>query len=100
MIARLKALAALAVVLAGTALPATASAQRRYSRDYRSRIDTTMAFDKNGIVNVNAGNGDVIITGGTGNTLRVRATSDDDDIRLDVGRQDDRAAGHRVEQRP
>jgi DUF4097 and DUF4098 domain-containing protein YvlB len=85
MIARLKALAAVAVVLAGMALPATASAQR-YSRDYRSRIDTTMAFDRNGIVNVNAGNGDVIITGGTGNTLRVRATSDDDDIRLDAGR--------------
>jgi DUF4097 and DUF4098 domain-containing protein YvlB len=91
MVERVKYLAALALVAAGIAVTATtASAQRRgrtsYSRDYRSRIDTTIAFDKNGIVSVNAGNGDVIITGGTANTLRVRATSDDDDIRFDAGR--------------
>lgn len=89
MIHRVKHLATLTLVVAAlAATAATASAQGRgfSSRDYRSRVDTTIAFDKNGIVNVNAGSGDVIITGSNSNTLRVRATSDDDDIRFEAGR--------------
>jgi DUF4097 and DUF4098 domain-containing protein YvlB len=83
-------LATLTLVAGGLAVSAaSAAAQQRRgysSRDYRSRIDTTIAFDKNGIVNINAGSGEVIITGGNANTLRVRAVSDDDDIRFEPGR--------------
>jgi len=74
-------------VLVLVALPAIAGAQRRsFDREYRSRIDTTIAFDKNASLVVSAGGGDVVITGTTGDQLRVRATSDDDDIRFDATR--------------
>jgi DUF4097 and DUF4098 domain-containing protein YvlB len=92
MTGRTKHLATLMLVGFGLAISATtAAAQQRgrvtyRSRDYRSRIDTTIAFDKNGTVTVNAGSGDVIITGSTANTLHVRANSDDDDIRFDATR--------------
>jgi len=92
MIGRTKSLATLTLVVAGLALSATGAAAQqrgrtRYgSRDYRSRIDTTIAFDKNGTVTVNAGSGDVIVTASTANTVHVRATSDDDDIRFDAVR--------------
>jgi DUF4097 and DUF4098 domain-containing protein YvlB len=68
-------------------LPAVAGAQRRGpGRDYRSRLDTTVAFAPNGSLVVSAGSGDVVITGTTGNELRVRASSDDNDIRFDATR--------------
>jgi DUF4097 and DUF4098 domain-containing protein YvlB len=92
MIGRVKPLATVVLVAAGLALSTSAlSAQQRgrtrySSRDYRSRVDTTIAFDKNGTVTVNAGGGDVIITASTANTVHVRATSDDDDIRFDATR--------------
>jgi DUF4097 and DUF4098 domain-containing protein YvlB len=77
-------LAVLGIALSAT----TAAAQRRgrgsNGREYRSRVDTTIAFNKNGTLTVNAGNGDVVITGGTANTVHVRANSDDDNIRFDV----------------
>lgn len=79
---------ALAAALLGASAH-DARAQRRgsawsHGSDYRSRIDTTFAFDKNGTVTVTAGNGDIIINGVAGNTVRVRATSDEDNLRLDV----------------
>jgi DUF4097 and DUF4098 domain-containing protein YvlB len=92
MIGRTKHLATLVFAGLGLAVSAmSAAAQQRgrasyNSRDYRSRIDTTIAFDKSGTVTVNAGSGDVIITGTTANTLHVRANSDDDDIRFDATR--------------
>jgi len=92
MIGRTKHLATLVLAglgLAASAMSAAAQQRGRVSyngRDYRSRIDTTIAFDKNGTVTVNAGSGDVIITGTTANTLHVRANSDDDDIRFDATR--------------
>ncbi|HEX4681986.1 MAG TPA: DUF4097 family beta strand repeat-containing protein [Gemmatimonadaceae bacterium] len=63
-----------------------AAAQRRGSRDseYRSRIDTTLAFDRNGTVTVTAGNGDIIVTGAQASAVHVRATSDDDNLRIDA----------------
>src|SRR5258708_5352414 len=81
-----------AVLLAAVSTAAattTAAAQRRGAitrisgRDYRSRIDTTVALDRSGVVTVIAGSGDVIITGVTGNQMHVRAVSDDDNIRFD-----------------
>jgi len=79
----------LPIALAAAFVAATAHdarAQRRGIRDsgYRSRIDTTFAFDKSGTVTVTAGNGDIIINGASGNTVHVRATSDDDNLRLDA----------------
>ena len=86
MIVRFKHLRALALVVIGLAVTATSAAAQRRGREYRSRIDTTVAFDRNGTVMVHAGSGDVIITGGAANTVRVRANSDDDDIRFDATR--------------
>jgi DUF4097 and DUF4098 domain-containing protein YvlB len=82
---------ALALVGLGLALSATtAAAQRRGrtsgNREYRSRIDTTVAFEKSGMVSVSSGSGDVVIMASTANTLHVRATSDDDEIRFDATR--------------
>lgn len=82
-------IAVAALLLFGIAGSATnAAAQRRVTRvgDLRSRIDTTFAFDKNGLVTINAGTGDVIVTASTGGQVRIRAESDDDDIRLDASR--------------
>src|SRR5579884_3769750 len=78
--------AALAAALAAGSARAGFAQQRRAARDgdYRSRIDTTLAFDKNGTVTVTASNGDVIVTGVSGNTVRIHATSDDDNLRLDA----------------
>jgi DUF4097 and DUF4098 domain-containing protein YvlB len=80
-----------AIALLGLTTAAhVAAAQRRparpaaNSRDYRSRIDTTFAFDKNGTVTVNAGSGDIFVVGSTGNQVHIRAVSDDDNIRLDA----------------
>lgn len=81
--------AVLAAAVTTAAGATTAAAQRRgvTSRDsrgpYRSRVDTTVAFDRNGTITVNAGSGDVIVTGVSTNQLHVRAISDDEDIRFD-----------------
>lgn len=65
-----------------------AAAQRRVTRasssESRSRVDTTIAFDKNGTVTINAGNGDIFVTGGPASQLHVRGASDDDNIRFVV----------------
>jgi len=82
-------LLALSVAVSATA----AQAQRRpvrvtttNSRDYRSRLDTTVAFDKNGTITISAGSGDVVVTATSANQLRVRAESEGDDIRFDASR--------------
>src|SRR5581483_1770576 len=80
----------LAGVLVLAALPDTrAGAQRTrsggfFSSDYRSRIDTTLAFDKNGTVTIVAGTGDVIVTASSNNQAHVHAVSDDENIRFDA----------------
>ena len=79
-------------VLPGLAVVLTLSgghsveAQRRtrFTSDDRSRIDTTFAFDKSGTVTVTATNGDIVVTGVTGNQIHVRASSDGDNLRLDA----------------
>jgi len=86
MIGRLQHLGTLALVSLGLTVSATTIEAQRRSRDDRSRIDTTVAFDRNGTVTVNAGSGDVIITGGTANTVHVRGNSDDDGIRFYAAR--------------
>lgn len=67
--------------------PRAASAQRdraRFGSDYRSRIDTTFAFDKSGSINVSAGSGDIVVTGWSRDQIHVRAVSENNDIRLDA----------------
>jgi DUF4097 and DUF4098 domain-containing protein YvlB len=87
---RIRLLAAFAILAGAHAVHATtASAQRSRTRvvngnEYRSRIDTTIAFDRSGTISVNAGSGDIIVTGNATNQLHVRASSDDDDIRFDA----------------
>lgn len=73
-----------ALLVAAAAQTAVAQRGRRVSRDARSEIDTTFAFDKNGTVTVNIPNGDVVITGTTGNQIHIHAKSENDDLRLDT----------------
>src|SRR5689334_17446725 len=75
--------AALAVA---AVVPRDAAAQQNRRRitnsGYESRIDTTFAFDKNGSITLTQMSGDIVVTGWSRNEVRVRATSDDDNIRL------------------
>src|SRR5437764_12030698 len=73
-----------AAVAAGAAHRAGAQRRGMRSSEYRSRIDTTLAFDRNGTVTVTAGNGDIIVTGTQATAVHVRATSDDDNLRIDA----------------
>ncbi|MGH9888479.1 MAG: DUF4097 family beta strand repeat-containing protein, partial [bacterium] len=62
-----------------------ASAQQRRrtsSSGYDSRVDTTFAFDKNGTVSLSAANGDIVVNGWSRSEIRIRAVSDDDNIRF------------------
>src|SRR5262245_11745070 len=62
---------------------AEAQQRRRFSdTGYESRIDTTFAFDKSGSVNVSVVSGEIIVTGWSRGEIRIRAVSDDDNIRL------------------
>lgn len=73
------------LVLIAVAWPHIASAQRdraRFGSDYRSRIDTTFAFDKNGSIDVSAGSGDIAITGWSRDQIHIHATSENSNIRL------------------
>lgn len=72
-------------VAAATVIPTRdAAAQRRRVGDnaYDSRIDTTFAFDKNGSVNLTTANGSIVVNGWSRNEIRVRAVSEDDNIRF------------------
>jgi DUF4097 and DUF4098 domain-containing protein YvlB len=58
-------------LLVGIAAPA--SAQR--DRDVESRIDTTFAFDRRGVVTLSVGGGEIVVTAWNQDRIRVRATS-------------------------
>lgn len=75
----------IASALAALLSPAGADGQQRRrftDSGYESRIDTTFAFDKTGAVNLGAMHGDIIVSGWARNEIRIRAVSDDDNIRL------------------
>jgi DUF4097 and DUF4098 domain-containing protein YvlB len=61
-----------------------AGAQQLRGAGYRSRLDTTFAFAKGGTVNINAGPGDIIVTGSSRDQFRAHATSENENIRFDV----------------
>ena len=63
----------------------TAAAQRNnFDTGYRSRIDTTLAFDKSGTVTLTSTEGDIIVNGISGNQARIHATSDGNNLRFDA----------------
>jgi len=81
------AIAVAAALGVAAASPRAAHAQRgrvRFGSGDRSRIDTTFAFEKNGTVNLSAGNGDIAVTGWSRDQIHVRAVSDDNNIRFDA----------------
>lgn len=75
--------AALLLTVAAESASAQRASARRSSRESRARTDTTFAFDKSGTINVNAPNGDVVISGTPGNQLHVRSR-DDEGVSVDV----------------
>jgi DUF4097 and DUF4098 domain-containing protein YvlB len=65
------------------ASPPAAHGQR--GRDeYASRIDTTIAFSRNGTVELQAGAGEIIVSGWSRDEVRVRATSERSALRFDA----------------
>jgi DUF4097 and DUF4098 domain-containing protein YvlB len=73
-----------AIVL--VAAPAAHGQRDRYrDRDeYTSRIDTTVAFSRNGTVELELPSGEIIVTGWSRDQARVRATSERGAIRFDA----------------
>lgn len=78
--------AALVALGVASVVPNDAAAQQNRRRvntgGYDTRIDTAFAFDKNGSVHLTLMSGDIVVTGSTRNEIRIRATSDDDNIRF------------------
>jgi DUF4097 and DUF4098 domain-containing protein YvlB len=67
----------------GLAQPA--DAQRRRDRDERmARLDTTIALSRGGIVELEGADGDMIVSGWDRDEVRIRATSEEGDLRLDA----------------
>lgn len=77
-----KTLFAAMLLAAGTALPAPAAAQR--DNEYASRIDTTVSFDRRGIVVLVIGSGEIDVIAWDRPQIRVRARSERSIIRMDV----------------
>ena len=75
-------------MLLALALPiATASAQKKRhyvedDRDPARGVDTTLAFDRRGVVNVSIPSGEIIVTGWDRDQVRVHATSEDAGVRV------------------
>src|SRR5690242_19857422 len=67
----------------------TASAQKKYKyleddRDPSRGVDTTVAFDRRGVVNVSIPSGEIIVSGWDRDEVRVHAKSDDAGVRVSV----------------
>jgi len=76
--------AAVALLVATAANDALAQRTRFASAGGRSQIDTTFTFDRRGTVTLNAGSGDIVVTGSSSDQIRVRGTSDNENIRMDA----------------
>ncbi len=73
--------------IAAAALLAAAGAPAAGQRDrdeYASRIDTTIAFARGGMVELQLTNGEIIVTGWSRDQVRVRATSERSELRMDA----------------
>ena len=62
--------------LALPALPAGAQERSRLDDAVASRIDTTVALDRNGTVDLSLVSGEIVVSAGSGNSVRVRAFSE------------------------
>jgi len=76
--ARRCAAALLTAVLLATALAPAASAQT----EYRSRVDTTIAFGRNGWVDLGLVSGEIFVTGWTRSDARISASVEDGQLEL------------------
>ena len=74
----------LLALLVGAALPASAQDRRDRDEEFQSRIDTTINFDRRGIVALSAGSGEIIVTAWDRPQVRVRARSERSTIRIDA----------------
>lgn len=70
-------------LLLTAALPAAAQ-QRVWSGSYESSIDTTLAFDRAGSVDLSIGSGEIVVTSWDRAQVRIRARSERGEIRLDA----------------
>ncbi len=69
----------------GAALPdATAAQSRDDDREYQSRVDTTFAFSRSGIVELTLGAGEIVVRGSAGDQARVVARSERGRVRADL----------------
>jgi len=76
---------AMLLALAFPVASATAQKKRHYTEDDRdpSRgVDTTLAFDRRGVVNVSIPSGEIIVTGWDKDQVRVNASSEDAGVRV------------------
>lgn len=79
------ALASSALLVGLVAPEAQAQGTRRtFGSDFRSNVDTTIAFDRNGTVTLIAQSGDIVVTGSTNGQLHVHATADNQNIRFEA----------------
>ena len=74
----------LLVAVAMSAAGAQDRGRREFDRDYRSNIDTTFAFDRTGTVTLRLGGGDIVVTGWSRDQIRIHASSEDRNVRLDA----------------
>ncbi len=58
--------------------------ESRRSGEFRSRLDTTVALERGGTVELGLVSGEIIVIGGASNTVRIRATSEEGRLRFDA----------------
>lgn len=73
-----------AAALFAAAAPAAHGQRERDRGEYTSRIDTTIAFSRNGTVELQAARGEIIISSWSRDQVRVRATSERSALRFDA----------------
>lgn len=64
-------------------LSSRATAQRRRVSDYRSRVDTTFSFDRNGTVSLSSTNGSITVVGWSRDQVLVRTSAGSENIRIE-----------------
>lgn len=76
------------MLLGGALLGAssTADAQRRRDRDEdrRARLDTTLSISRGGLVELEGASGEMVVTGWDRDEVRILATSEESDLRIDA----------------
>lgn len=71
-------------VLLPAAAPAANGQRERYRDEYASQVDTTIAFSRNGTVELQLTGGEIIVSSWSRDQLRMRATSERSALRFDA----------------